>query len=114
MESALVDFLGFAAIWGALSPLLISLVKNVGKKWTTTAKKWAAILFSAVGAVIGYGITAGWTGINLVDWSEFWVPLLGAFGAIYPIAYVSYQGFWKGTAINTKLAAVGTSIRTSE
>lgn len=107
MESALVDFLGFAAIWGALSPLLISLVKNIGKEWTATAKKWAAIIFSVAGAVVAYGLTAGWADINLADWSGFWVPLLGAFGAIYPIAFVSYQGFWKGTPVDTKLTAVG-------
>jgi len=108
MDSGLVvDFLGFAAIWGAISPLAISLIKNVGGNWPKGAKQAVAVGFAALGALVAYGVTTGWGDVNLSDWSGFWVPLFGAFGAIYPIAFTTYQGFWSGTKVETAFAKVG-------
>jgi hypothetical protein len=98
-----VDFLAFAALWGALSPLVMQLVKNVGKLWPVALKKGIAVAFAAVGAFIAFGTQSGWASVDLLDLEGFWYPLVAALGMIYPIAYASYAGFWKGTALSDGL-----------
>jgi hypothetical protein len=101
------DFITFgaiAAIWGALSPLVISFIKNAGRTWPVSLKKWLAVVFAVAGALVTFSATAGLGDIGLNDWEGFWVPMLAGFGVIYPMAQVSYQNFWKGTAVEEGLA----------
>lgn len=90
-----------AAAWALLSPLAISLIKDVGKSWNTNVKKLVALAFSVAGAYVAYGSAEGWTNFDIEALSAAWL-------FVWPAAQVSYSNFWSGTAVETKLAAVGT------
>lgn len=82
---------------GALLPLAISLLKQAS--WSTQQKRVAAAVVSVVAAVVTYFIEqGGWVG---------WGELVASAGVIYALAQVTYMGFWEGTDIEQKAAAVG-------
>lgn len=91
------DTLAQLGIIGTLIPLLIAFLRKYS--WGPMATKILVIVVSVAAALVSYFAEAGgWQG---------WQPLLVDFGVIYGTAVVTYQHFWKGTAVTTKLADVG-------
>lgn len=107
-ETQVVDLLTFVALWGSLSPLAVSLLKNIGGQWHEGGKQAAALVLAVAGSVIGVFAAQGWSTPDFASWDSFWSPLLVGFVAIFPIQYTLYKGMWKGTKLETTLADVGT------
>jgi len=98
-------FMAVVAAWGFLSPLLISLIKNIGGEWPSIVKKLVALAFAVIGGYVAYGVAESWSLADFLDIET----VLAAWGAVWAVAQVSYASFWSGTAPDSKLAAVGAS-----
>jgi hypothetical protein len=108
MESTTIDFLFVAGLWALFSPLLVSLLKNIGGSWSTGAKKATAFGMAVLGSVIAFGISAGWSTIALNDFAGFWQPLIIGVAGIFGTQYASYMAIWNETKVLSAAEAVGT------
>jgi hypothetical protein len=107
MTEIAIDFLFISTLFAAISPLIVSLLKNIGGAWPKLAKQATAVAMAIIGSFIAVGVSAGWSAINLGDWSGFWQPLIVGVGGIFAVQYASYMAIWKDTTVETKLADVG-------
>ena len=94
------DLAWLSGIIGVALPLLISLVKRVS--WSTQFKRVVAVVASVIAGAVAVGLDGGWA----LNSDFFRLALLNIVG-IYTVASVTYQNFWSGTALETKLAAIG-------
>lgn len=99
-----LDFVAYAAVVGALLPLVISLVK--GANMTRQAKQIIALLVSGVAAVVTVGATQGWM---FSTWAGFWDAILVSFGLIFAEAQTFYTGFWEDRAVEVRLSQFGSN-----
>lgn len=97
-----LDLVAWSAAIASFLPLLISFVK--GQSWSTEAKKRLAMGVSIVAAVITTAATEAW---QFGSFQEFWPRLVVSFGTVQSLAQTTYTGWWKDTAIETKLESVG-------
>jgi hypothetical protein len=93
-----------AAVIGFFLPLVISFVKR--RQWSDKAKRLTAFVISAVAGVVNVGVQAGWVFDTVGQFLG-----MAAFSIIdvYVAATVIYQSFWKDTAPEAALAAVGSN-----
>jgi len=97
-----IDFVAWAALIGAVLPLVISAVKQ--KTWSTQVKKYVAAGTSLVAAVIYTGAAEGW---ELGSFSDFWAYLIVSGAGIFALAQTTYSGFWEDNAVEVRLAGLG-------
>lgn len=97
-----IDFVAWAAIIGALLPLVISTFKQ--NTWSTQVKKYVAVAVSAVAAVVYTGAAEGW---DIASLGDFWSYIIASFAGIYAIAQTTYLGFWEDSAIEVRLSSTG-------
>lgn len=109
MTEIALDFIFWAGIFAAFSPLLVSLLKNIGSDWPLRAKQATAGVMALIGSFLAFGVAEGWTSIALNDFSGFWQPLIIGLIGIFGVQYATYMAIWKDTAVETKLADVGTA-----
>lgn len=91
-----IDFVVISGILGALTPLIVSLIKN--DRLSTQAKRVIAMLVAAIMAYIQIGVEYGWTTFD-------WKNLVLAFGVIYGQAQIFYKGFWEDTVVDKSLTS---------
>lgn len=94
------DLVWLSGIIGVGLPLLISFVKKAD--WSTQAKRALAVVASLVAGAVAVGVEAGWA----LDGEFFKLAVLSVV-EIYVVASVTYQNFWKDTAVETGLSSVG-------
>lgn len=105
MDQGMVfDLAWVGAVIGFFLPLVISFVKRA--QWSPGAKKWLAVLTSVVVGLVNTGIQAGW---DFSSVGQFFQLAVFSVTDIYVLAAVTYQNFWKDTAPETSLAAIGSS-----
>lgn len=109
MTEIAVDFLFVASVFAFVSPLIISLLKNIGGEWPERVKQALAMLMALIGSVIAVGVSSGWSAIALNDWAGFWQPLIVGVGGIFAVQYATYMAVWKDTRIEVAAAGVGDS-----
>lgn len=97
-----LDLVAWSAAIASFLPLVISFLK--GQSWSPQAKKNLAMGISIVTAVITTAATEGW---QFGVWNEFLPRLVVSFGTVQALAQTTYSGFWKDTAVETKLESVG-------
>ena len=107
MTEIAIDFLFVASVFAFISPLIVSLLKNIGGTWPDSAKTGTAVVMALIGSFIAFGVSAGWSSIALNDWVGFWQPLFIGIGGIFTVQYATYKAIWKDTAIETSVAEVG-------
>lgn len=93
-----LDFLAMAAVVGIVLPLLISLLKDVGRTWPTQVVKAFSFVLAVVAAVIQTGADLGWTELDINT-------IFASFTVIYVLAQTTYKGLWEDTKIETALAS---------
>lgn len=107
MTEIAIDFLFVASVFAFVSPLIVSLLKNIGGAWPQWAKQATAVVMAIIGSFIAVGVSAGWSAINLTDFVGFWQPLIIGVGGIFGVQYATYMAIWKGTTVETAVAEVG-------
>lgn len=107
MTEIAIDFLFVSSVFAFVSPLIVSLLKNIGGEWPTRAKQAIAVVMAIIGSFIAVGVSAGWSAIDFGDWAGFWQPLIIGIGGIFGVQYATYMAIWKDTAVEAKLADVG-------
>ena len=80
-----------------ISPPIISLVKNIGRTWSTRTKQALALLFATAAAVGAYAQGNDLTAVNLTDVTGFWGPMLSAVVVATIAQYGSYKLIWSAS-----------------
>lgn len=89
-----------AALIGFFLPLLISFIKR--STWSTQTKRIFALVTSIVAGVVAVGVQLG------LEFTENFLPqIFLAITDVYVVSAVTYQNFWKDTAIERGLESVG-------
>ena len=109
MESISADFVGWAALFAVLSPLIVSLLKHIGWEWSRGVKQRVAVAMALVGSFVIFGATAGWNTINVYDLDNFWLPLIVGMTGIFSVQYASYKVIWQGTKVLEAVEKFGAS-----
>ena len=96
-----------------ISPPIISLVKNIGRTWSTRTKQGLALVFATAAALAAYAQGNDLTAVNLTDLSGFWAPFLTAIVMATIAQYASFKLLWSSAdgrplgLIEQPLAAFG-------
>lgn len=93
-----------AAVIGFFLPLVISFVKR--RQWSDQAKRITAFVISAAAGIVNVGVQAGWVFDTI---GQFLGMAVFSIIDVYVAATVIYQSFWKDTAPEAALAAVGSN-----
>lgn len=107
MEAIAVDFLFWAGAFATVSPLIVSLLKNIGRDWSLKAKQATAGVMAVIGSVFAYAVSIGLDSVVLDDWSGFWQPLVIGVIGIFAVQYASYMAIWNDTKVEKAAAKVG-------
>lgn len=107
LSTTTLDFLYVAGLWSLASPLLVSVLKNLGGSWSLGAKQFSAVAMAVLGSVFAFGLSAGWESIALNDLDGFWKPLVIGVSGIFATQYAAYQAIWNGTKINSVAESIG-------
>lgn len=107
MTEIAIDFAFIASVFALVSPLIVSLLKDIGGNWSRVAKQATAFVMALIGSFVAFGVSQGWSSVVLGDWVGFWQPLIIGVLGIFGIQYATYMGIWKDTAIETAVAEVG-------
>lgn len=108
MTEIAIDFLFWAGIFASVSPLIVSLLKNIGREWTLKTKQAVAVVMAVIGSVFAYAVSAGLDSVQLDDFAGFWQPLVIGVVGIFAAQYASYMAIWSDTKVEKALAKVGT------
>lgn len=108
MTEIAVDFLFWAGVFATVSPLIVSLLKNVGREWSLRAKQATAAVMAVIGSVFAYAVSMGLDSVALDDFAGFWQPLVIGVVGIFAAQYASYMAIWDDTKVEKALAKVGT------
>ncbi len=98
-----------------VAPPVISLVKNIGKNWSSKVKQGVSLVFALAAALGAFAAAGEWSMVDVTDLSGFWAPFLVALFAAVAGQYGSYKLIWSAEAgrplgfIEQPLALVGTS-----
>lgn len=96
------DLAWVGAVIAFFLPLLTSFVKR--QNWSDQTKRVVALIVAAVVGVVNVGVQEGWEfGADMLSLVVF------SIAEVYTVAQVAYQNFWKDTAPERTLAAVGSS-----
>jgi len=107
MTEIAVDFLFWAGVFATVSPLVVSLLKNVGREWSLKAKQATAGLMAVIGSVLAYAVSVGLSSVQLDDFTGFWQPLIIGVVGIFAVQYASYMAIWNDTKVEKALTKVG-------
>ncbi len=107
MEQFSLDFLLWAGIIGAfVTPNAMNFIKDFGFRWPSWLKLTASIVGAGVASFLAVGIAEGWT-TEVVDFENFWQPLLAGMAITYPIQLTAWRNMWKTTKAGIGVAAFG-------
>ena len=96
-----------------IAPPVISLIKNVGRNWSTKVKQAVALLAAVFAALAAYAQENDLGAVDLGDFSGFWAPFLSAVMIATIAQYASYKLLWSASDnrplgfIEEPLAALG-------
>ncbi len=95
MEEVLnFDFLFWAGLFAVVSPLIISLLKNLGFIWPSWLKALIAAVMAVLGTFFAVGMSMGWETIDLAS-TDTWKLVLGAGVPLFAAQYAFYMAMWK-------------------
>ncbi len=95
----LVDIGQWLALFSlVVAPPVISLVKNIGKTWSTRTKQGASLIFAFSAALGAFAVSGEWSMVDVTDATGFWVPFLIALFAAVSGQYASYKLIWSASA----------------
>ena len=107
MEQFSLDFLLWSGIFGGLvTPNVMNLFKNVGFYWPSWLKLGVSIVGAGLASFLAIGIAEGWT-TEVVDFENFWQPLLAGMAITYPVQLTAWRNAWKSTKAGVALSALG-------
>lgn len=97
------SLVNWSVIVAILLPLAISAIKN--DNGTVRYKKWLSLAISVVATLVTVGAAEGWT---FTTFGAFADQLVVSFPIIFGGAKVTYEAFWKNSALDAKLASLRT------
>ncbi len=111
----LTDIGQFLALFSlVIAPPVISLVKNIGKNWSSRVKQAVTLMFAVAAALGAFAAAGEWSMVDVTDVAGFWAPFgIALFGAVSG-QYASYKLIWSEKQsrplgfIEGPLASVGT------
>ena len=107
MEQFSLDFLFWSGLFaGVVTPNAMNLLKNVGFYWPSWLKVTASVVGAGVASFLAVGLAEGWT-TEVVDWTNFWQPLLAGMAITYPIQLTAWRNLWKSSTVGAAVSAIG-------
>lgn len=98
-----------------VAPPVISLVKNIGKNWSSRTKQGVSLVFAIAAALGAFAAAGEWSMVDVTDAAGFWAPFGVALFLAVSGQYGSYKLIWSAKDdrplgfIEQPLANVGTS-----
>lgn len=98
-----------------VAPPVISLVKNVGRAWSSRTKQGVSLVFAVAAALGAFAAAGEWSMVDVTDVAGFWAPFGVALFLAVSGQYGSYKLIWSAEAarplgfIEAPLANVGTT-----
>jgi phosphotransferase system glucose/maltose/N-acetylglucosamine-specific IIC component len=107
MENFTIDFLLWAGLFGGVvTPNAMNFVKDFGFRWPAWLKTGVSIVGAGLASFLTIGVAEGWT-VEVVNWTDFWQPLLAGLVVTYPIQLTAWRNLWKTSVVGLGLAAIG-------
>ena len=97
-----------------VAPPVISLVKNIGKSWSSRTKQGVSLVFAIAAALGAFAAAGEWSMVDVTDAAGFWAPFGVALFLAVSGQYGSYKLIWSESQsrplgfIEGPLASVGT------
>lgn len=97
-----------------VAPPVISLVKNIGKNWSSRVKQGVSLVFATAAALGAFAAAGEWSMVDVTDVNGFWAPFGVALFAAVGGQYGSYKLIWSEKQsrplgfIEGPLASIGT------
>ncbi len=107
MEMLTIDFLLWAGLFGGLvTPNAMNIIKDVGFRWPAWLKLTVSIVGAGLASFLTIGFAEEWT-VEVLDFENFWQPLVAGMAVTYPLQLTAWRNLWKSTTVGLGLAALG-------